>query len=34
MSITDHALRNLVAGDLVDAVDGGVRETSTPRRET
>jgi 1-pyrroline dehydrogenase len=26
MSITEHALRNLVAGDLVDAVDGGVRE--------
>ena len=30
MSITEHALRNLVAGDLVNAVDGGVRETSTP----
>jgi aminobutyraldehyde dehydrogenase len=30
MSITDSALRNLVAGDLVDAVDGGVREVVNP----
>ena len=30
MSITEHALRNLVAGDLVDAVDGGVREVVNP----
>src|ERR687894_246984 len=26
MSITEHALRNLVAGDLVEAVDGGTLE--------
>jgi aminobutyraldehyde dehydrogenase len=30
MSITEHALRNLVAGDLVDAVGGGVREVFNP----
>jgi 1-pyrroline dehydrogenase len=30
MSITEHALRNLVAGDLVEAVDGGVREVVNP----
>ena len=30
MSITEHALRNLVAGDLVDAVEGGVREVVNP----
>ena len=30
VSITEHALRNLVAGDLVDAVDGGVREVVNP----
>jgi 1-pyrroline dehydrogenase len=30
MSITEHALRNLVAGDLVEAVDGGVREVANP----
>jgi 1-pyrroline dehydrogenase len=30
MSITEHALRNLVAGELVDAVDGGVREIVNP----
>jgi 1-pyrroline dehydrogenase len=30
MSITEHALRNLVAGELVDAVDGGVREVVNP----
>ena len=30
MSITEHALRNLVAGDLVDAVEGGVREVINP----
>ena len=30
MSITEHALRNLVAGDLVEAVDGGVREVLNP----
>jgi 1-pyrroline dehydrogenase len=30
MSITENALRNLVAGDLVDAVDGGVREVFNP----
>ena len=30
MSITEHALRNLVGGDLVDAVDGGVREVVNP----
>ena len=30
MSITEHALRNLVAGDLVDAVDGGVRAVHNP----
>jgi 1-pyrroline dehydrogenase len=30
MSITEHALRNLVGGELVDAVDGGVREVVNP----
>ena len=30
MSITEHAPRNLVAGDLVDAVEGGVREVVNP----
>jgi len=30
MSITEHALRNLVAGDLVGAVEGGVREVVNP----
>ena len=30
MSITEHALHNLVGGDLVDAVDGGVREVVNP----
>jgi len=30
MSITEHALRNLVAGDFVDAVQGGVREIVNP----
>jgi aminobutyraldehyde dehydrogenase len=30
VSITEHALRNLVGGDLVDAVEGGVREVVNP----
>src|SRR5829696_8223131 len=30
MSITEPALRNLVAGDFVDAVEGGVREIVNP----
>ena len=30
MSITESALRNLVGGELVDAVDGGVREVHNP----
>jgi len=30
MSITEHAPRNLVAGDLVEAVEGGVREVVNP----
>ena len=30
MSITEHALRNLVGGELVDAVEGGVREVLNP----
>jgi acyl-CoA reductase-like NAD-dependent aldehyde dehydrogenase len=30
MSITQHAQRNLVAGELVEAVDGSVREVVNP----